>query len=194
MLSSLDLCRKMILSILILFLTACTTNTGSFTQNAEIEEYRLGKDIQTCQDKKIVLVGGCFDLLHYGHIEFLKKAKETGQYLVVALESDEHIIRFKHRKPTHTQYQRAIILSSTRMVDKVILLPPLKGFKEYNQLTQDVKPNIIAITDNDPQFMNKKKQADAIGAIMIIVTNRIDSFSSTDILEKDLSPCQSDFK
>jgi len=38
------------------------------------------------ESKKIVLVGGCFDLLHFGHISFLKRAKALGNYLVIALE------------------------------------------------------------------------------------------------------------
>nr|WP_236682642.1 adenylyltransferase/cytidyltransferase family protein [Rickettsia felis] len=46
-------------------------------------------------NSEIVLVGGCFDLLHYGHIEFLRKAKKQGKYLIVALEPDETIIKYK---------------------------------------------------------------------------------------------------
>jgi len=45
--------------------------------------------------KKIVLVGGCFDLLHYGHVRFLEEAKKLGNHLVVALESDENVRRVK---------------------------------------------------------------------------------------------------
>ncbi|HKC04500.1 MAG TPA: adenylyltransferase/cytidyltransferase family protein, partial [Patescibacteria group bacterium] len=38
--------------------------------------------------KRIVLAGGVFDILHYGHIHFLKQAKKLGDYLIVAMESD----------------------------------------------------------------------------------------------------------
>ena len=64
---------------------------------------------------KVVLVGGCFDLLHYGHIAFLKEAKKHGDYLIVLLESDENVRRLKGEgRPFHTQKQRKEMLASCR--------------------------------------------------------------------------------
>src|SRR5579864_7608887 len=90
-------------------------------------------------NKKIVLVGGCFDIIHFGHIQFLEKAKQTGDYLIVALEPDERIIDYKQRKPTHTQQERAYNLLALRAVDYVILLPTLQGFDDYLKLVQSIK-------------------------------------------------------
>ncbi len=74
---------------------------------------------------KKVLVGGCFDLLHFGHIKFLEEAKKSGDYLVVALESDENVRRTKgETRPIHTQEQRKAMLESLTCVDEVIMLPP----------------------------------------------------------------------
>ena len=115
-------------------------------------------------DKKIILVGGCFDILHLGHIEFLKKAKQAGEYLVVALESDERITHFKNRPCVHNQLERAHILSALRDVDTIILLPLLQGFDDYLHVVQAIKPHVIAITGNDPQYDNKQKQAEIVGA------------------------------
>ena len=47
---------------------------------------------------KIVLVGGCFDMLHVGHVEFLRKSRSFGDYLIVLLESDENIKKLKGRE------------------------------------------------------------------------------------------------
>ena len=55
----------------------------------------LEKSNAVFKDKKIVLVGGCFDLIHYGHLKFLEAAKEQGDFLIVALESDEFIKKHK---------------------------------------------------------------------------------------------------
>ncbi|HLW73059.1 MAG TPA: adenylyltransferase/cytidyltransferase family protein [Candidatus Babeliales bacterium] len=133
------------------------------------------------KDKHIVLVGGCFDIIHFGHIQFLEKAKQTGDYLIIALEPDERIIHDKQRTPTHTQTERAYNLLALRHVDYVLLLPLLNGFQDYLELVQTIKPHVIAITNNDPQLANKQKQADAVGAQLVIVTDIIENFSSSNI-------------
>lgn len=127
---------------------------------------------------KVVLVGGCFDILHYGHIYFLKKAKKLGDFLVVALESDENTGKLKGpKRPVHTQKQRAEILQSLRLVDKVISLPP---FPNYQKLTKDIHPSIIAVTQGDPMLKKKKEQAKEIGAKVIIIP-KIKTASTTQI-------------
>lgn len=99
---------------------------------------------------KVVLVGGCFDLLHYGHIYFLKKAKKLGNYLVVALESDENTRKLKGpKRPIHSQNRRKEMLESLRFVDKVITLPPMKSDADYERLIRRVNPDIIAVTYGD---------------------------------------------
>ena len=118
--------------------------------------YDPTKNILALSDKKIVLVGGCFDILHFGHIQFLQKAKETGDYLIVALEPDERIINYKSRTPVHTQKERACNLLALRSVDQVIMLPQLNGFDDYLGLVKNIKPHIIAITSHDPQQNNKQ--------------------------------------
>jgi len=116
---------------------------------------------------KVVLVGGCFDILHWGHISFLKKAKKLGNCLIVALESDENTKRLKGlTRPIHTQKQRAEILKSLRFVDKVILLLPLP---DYQKLVEEVKPQIMAVTQGDPLIKNKKKLAKLVGAKVVVI-------------------------
>jgi FAD synthetase len=146
--------------------------------------YTPTKDILTPQDKNVVLVGGCFDILHFGHIQFLQKAKEASDYLIVALEPDERIVHHKNRTPVHTQKERAHNLLALRSVDQVILLPQLNGFDDYLELVKTINPDIIAITDNDPQQANKQKQADTINAQLVIVTDIIGNFSSSAIIKE----------
>lgn len=134
--------------------------------------------------KNKVLVGGCFDILHIGHIIFLSRAAEAGDNLLIALESDEFIRVRKKRKPFHCQTDRAKILSHLSIVDYVILLPYLKNFNDYNNLVKNIKPGIIAVTDNDPQLNNKKFMAEKIGAEIKIVTRLIKNQSTTRILKK----------
>ncbi|MBW8310187.1 MAG: adenylyltransferase/cytidyltransferase family protein [Candidatus Paracaedibacteraceae bacterium] len=125
-----------------------------------------------------VLVGGCFDLLHYGHLNFLKASAKLGS-LVVALESDRAIKLRKGSSPIHTQQQRAEILAELHCVATVILLPMLKTYEDYCTLVLAIQPSVLAITQGDPQTDNKKKQAAAINAKLVEVNNLIEGLSST---------------
>ena len=69
---------------------------------------------------KRVITYGTFDLLHYGHIELLRRAKELGDYLVVALSTDEFNWNEKQKKCYFSYEQRKMLLESIRYVDLVI--------------------------------------------------------------------------
>lgn len=132
-----------------------------------------------------VLVGGCFDLLHYGHLNFLKSAAGFGP-LAVALESDKTIHHSKGKQSIHTQIQRAEILAELQCVNHVILLPLLTGYEDYLALVMAVKPSILAITEGDPQTINKKRQAETAKARLVVVNTLIEGLSSSLIKAKHL--------
>ncbi len=119
---------------------------------------------------KTVLVGGCFDILHFGHISFLTQAKALGDHLIVALESDETVRKLKNEnRPIHTQAQRKQMLETLGVVDEVISLPPTRGDRDYYELVRTIKPSVIAITEGDPHKVKKMEQANEIGAQLVII-------------------------
>ena len=67
-----------------------------------------------------VITYGTFDLLHYGHINLLKRAKEQGDYLIVALSTDEFNLKEKNKKCYFTYEQRKALVEAVRYVDLVI--------------------------------------------------------------------------
>lgn len=69
---------------------------------------------------KKVITYGTFDLLHYGHINLLRRAKEQGDYLIVALSTDEFNWNEKRKKCFFTYEQRKKLLEAIRYVDLVI--------------------------------------------------------------------------
>lgn len=69
---------------------------------------------------KRVITYGTFDLLHYGHINLLKRAKELGDYLVVVLSTDEFNWNEKQKKCYFSYEKRKLLLESIRYVDLVI--------------------------------------------------------------------------
>jgi len=119
---------------------------------------------------KIVLTGGCFDILHIGHVRFLSEAKRMGDTLVVLLESDKKVKKLKgERRPVFIQKERAEMLSALRSVDLVVLLPMIEKDGDYLDLVMKIKPDLIAVTENDLQFENKKSQAKKVGAELKVV-------------------------
>ena len=81
---------------------------------------------------KRILTYGTFDLLHYGHIRLLKRAKELGDYLIVALSTDE-FNQLKNKKAYHNYETRKKMLEAIRYVDLVI------PEENWNQKINDVK-------------------------------------------------------
>lgn len=69
---------------------------------------------------KRVMTYGTFDLLHYGHINLLRRAKERGDYLIVALSTDEFNWEKKKKKTYFTYQQRKQLLEAIRYVDLVV--------------------------------------------------------------------------
>lgn len=151
--------------------------------SAEILDYQPGTKVITSKSANVVLVGGCFDVLHYGHIHFLQSAKQQGTFLVVALEPDITIHGGKRKKLFHPQTQRGQNLAALRCVDLVLNLPVLKSFEDYRQLTEDICPQIIAITQGDPQTESKQLHAKAVSAELKIVTELLNDLSSTKVKE-----------
>lgn len=134
---------------------------------------------------KLVLAGGCFDVLHPGHVIFLEKAKKAGDRLLVLLESDEKIKKLKgERRPVHTQKERARILSALEFVDYIVCLPFMEKEFEYDELISKIKPNIIAATKGDRGIIHKKRIAEKVGAKLVFVTKIIGQYSTSKILGK----------
>jgi rfaE bifunctional protein nucleotidyltransferase chain/domain len=69
----------------------------------------------------VVFTNGCFDLLHLGHVDYLEKARELGDRLVIGLNTDDSVSRFKGpERPLQDQDSRARILASLQFVDLVV--------------------------------------------------------------------------
>ncbi len=74
------------------------------------------------ENKKVVFTNGCFDILHAGHVDYLNKAKEMGDILILGLNSDSSIKRIKgEKRPIVNEEERAFLLSNLKAVDYVVL-------------------------------------------------------------------------
>lgn len=99
----------------------------------KLEELRM-------KNKKIVFTNGCFDLLHQGHIDYLAKAKELGDILILGLNTDASIQRLKGlSRPIQDQISRATILASLVQVDFVVLFDEDTPY----ELIKFVQPDVL---------------------------------------------------
>lgn len=140
---------------------------------------KISKELKS-EGKSIVLVGGFFDILHFGHIKFLEKAKKHGDFLFVLLESDKTARKIKgENRPMNTQVLRAQVLSALKFVDYIVLLPEMKNDADYDRLVTRLRPMVIAVTQNDKNIRHKTRQANLIGAKVIPVLSQISNKSTS---------------
>lgn len=145
---------------------------------------KLSQQLKTT-DRRLVLVGGCFDILHSGHIIFLQKAKQKGDVLFVWVESDQKVKDLKGpQRPIHTQQDRAFVIANLKPVDYVIMLPFFTTDSEYDDLVKKLKPAIIATTKGDPHIAHKKRQAKESGSKVVAVTDVIANYSSSRLAKR----------
>ena len=96
---------------------------------------RLGRKAKTA----VVFVNGCFDMLHEGHIRFLKEAKKKGGYLIVGLNSDISVRRNKgSSRPIEKQTVRKRKLLGTGIVDRVIIFNDRSPIRLINTIRPDI--------------------------------------------------------
>lgn len=145
------------------------------------EAIKLSKKLQN-KGETIILAGGCFDVLHLGHIKFLEAAKKLKGILFVFIESDQAVKKIKGKnRPINNQEERAKVLSSIRSVDYVIKIPFLKTNDEYDKLVMKLKPSIIATTKASMQVKHNLRQAKLIGAKVLEVIGTIPDKSTSKI-------------
>lgn len=124
---------------------------------------------------KKVITYGTFDLLHWGHINLLKRAKELGDYLVVAVSTDE-FNALKHKQAFHSYENRKLILEAIRYVDEVI------PEENWEQKVTDIEKYDIDVfvmgNDWDGEFDFLKPHCE------VVYLSRTDGISTTDIKTK----------
>jgi len=124
-----------------------------------------------------VFVNGCFDLLHPGHIALLNYAKSLGDFLLVAIDSDQRVQQNKGQdRPINNQYTRSVILQNLKAVDQV------KIFSNEQELIDIIKayqPNIMVVGSD---WQNKKVLGSEY-SLSLKFFNRINDESTTKIIE-----------
>jgi FAD synthetase len=127
---------------------------------------------------KKVLAGGTFNLVHPGHILFLQKAKELGDYLVVVVANDKTVLKSKGflLMPAGA---RKKILENLRMVDKVVI----GDEKDFMKVVRKEKPDIIALGyDQELGGLRKQIERSGIKCKIVRIKSRLEGYKTEGIL------------
>lgn len=89
--------------------------------------------------KKLVVTNGCFDLLHVGHVRYLKSARQLGDALVVGLNGDRSVRELKGPgRPINNEQDRAEVLAALEYVDLVVVFPEVRATRFLEMAAADV--------------------------------------------------------
>ncbi|EAL2830826.1 D-glycero-beta-D-manno-heptose-7-phosphate kinase [Campylobacter lari] len=133
--------------------------------------------VKLIQNQKVVFTNGCFDIMHYGHIKYLEKAKKLGDILVVGLNSDESVKKLKgNSRPINLEFQRACMLASMYFVDYVVIFNDDTPY----ELIEFLKPDVLV---KGADYKGKE----VVGSNLVKKVELIDfedGFSTTNIINR----------
>ena len=140
---------------------------------------------QTLRDagRKLVLTNGCFDLLHLGHVRYLRAACALGDALAVAVNGDDSVRNLKGEgRPLNPEDARAEVVAALGCVDHVVIFPELRA----TRLLEQVRPSIyVKGGDYTPETLHPEERAalEKIGAEIRMLPFE-PGYSTSALLEK----------
>ncbi len=134
--------------------------------------------------KKVVIASGVFDLLHDAHREYLRKAKEQGDYLVALVESDVRTKELKGEgRPIWDQVKRADEIRKLGIADEVMILPPeFKTPLRFEEIVILLAPDVYAESSSSVALDHKAKLMTRYGGEMKVVLQEIPGVSTTAVI------------
>ena len=133
------------------------------------------------QNKRIVFTNGCFDIVHLGHIDYLSRAADLADVLVIGVNTDASVSRIKGKnRPLQDELSRSTLLASFQFVEAVVLFDDDTPY----ELIKAIQPDVL-VKGSD------YKKADIVGADIvgdkggkIVTIDFLDGYSTSSIIEK----------
>ena len=133
------------------------------------------------QNKRIVFTNGCFDIVHLGHIDYLSRAADLADVLVIGVNTDASVSRIKgENRPLQDELSRSTLLASFQFVEAVVLFDDDTPY----ELIKAIQPDVL-VKGSD------YKEADIVGADIvgdkggkIVTIDFLDGYSTSSIIEK----------
>ena len=104
------------------------------------EQLRRVCAVWNFKNMSVVFTNGCFDILHLGHIEYLAKAANLGDVLVVGVNTDQSVQKIKgEKRPINDEHSRSMVIASLRFVTAVVLFDEETPY----ELIKTIQPDIL---------------------------------------------------
>jgi len=146
--------------------------------NKIVDRTALGRRVQEWRraGEKIILTNGCFDVLHVGHIRYLRAAKALGGRVVIAVNSDDSVRALKGAgRPRMPAEERAEILSALEYVDAVVIFSE----PDVRAIVREIRPDIHAKgTDYTEGSVPERDTVNECGGRVVIVGDPKDHSAS----------------
>jgi D-glycero-beta-D-manno-heptose 1-phosphate adenylyltransferase len=163
---------------------------SELAQSKILDRAGLRKQVQAWRaaGDRITLANGCFDLLHVGHVRYLRAAKQIGGRLVVAVNSDDSVRSLKGEgRPLMPAEERAEILAALADVDAVVIFPE----RDVRAIIRDIHPDVQAKgTDYTAESVPEADTVREYGGRVAIVGDPKDH-SASEIIRTRLTPRKS---
>lgn len=148
-----------------------------------VEEMRIERDALHAQGKKLVLTNGCFDILHAGHVSYLTFARQQGDALCLALNTDASVQRNKGPlRPIVNQENRALLLASLRCVDYVIFFDE----PEPKEVISKILPDVLVKGKDWAHYVSGREIVEANGG-KVVLADMVEGLSTTNVIKKILT-------
>lgn len=130
--------------------------------------------------KKVVFTNGAFDILHLGHVDYLTFARAQGDCLVVGLNSDASVRRYKgEKRPVVPEQERAAMLSGLRAVDYVVLFDE----DEPKELIAHLLPGVLVKGEDWAHYVSGRDVVEANGGT-VVLAKMVAGKSTTNLIKK----------
>ena len=148
-----------------------------------IEETQIWRETMRNKGLKVVITNGCFDILHRGHATYLMRAREQGDLLLLALNSDNSVKAVKGpNRPVNKEYDRAFIMACLPFVDAVVIFDT----PDCVELLSLLKPDIYVKGGDyniDTINQDERKLLDKMGCKIKLLAH-VPGYSTTSTIDK----------
>lgn len=138
-----------------------------------------------------IFVSGCYDIIHAGHIQFFREARELGDFLTVCFASKEVLWLHKERKSSLPDEHKQALLNGLAVVDEVVVGEGLDEGIDFREHFLRIRPDVLAVTEDDKYSPLKRALCEEVGAEYVVLPKtppEFDPISTTDIVRYIRAP------